>query len=78
MKMARQIELTKMSSKGQVVIPKNIRTELGFEEGDRMTVEAKDGEIVLRKITLEAIVRKAEDDWRNKKSVRLYPKSPGK
>ena len=76
--MARQIELTKMSSKGQVVIPKRIRSELGFEEGDRMTVEARDGEIVLRKITLEAIVREAEDDWRNKKSVRLYPKGSGK
>jgi AbrB family looped-hinge helix DNA binding protein len=76
--MARQIELTKMSSKGQVVIPKSIRTELGFEEGDRMTVEAREGEIVLRKITLEAIVREAEDDWRNKKSVRLYPKDSGK
>jgi AbrB family looped-hinge helix DNA binding protein len=76
--MARQIELTKMSSKGQVVIPKRIRAELGFEEGDRMTVEAREGEIVLRKITLEAIVREAEDDWRNKKSVRLYPKDSGK
>jgi AbrB family looped-hinge helix DNA binding protein len=76
--MARQIELTKMSSKGQVVIPKSIRAELGFEEGDRMTVEAREGEIVLRKITLEAIVREAEDDWRNKKSVRLHPKDSGK
>ncbi len=76
--MARQIELTKMSSKGQVVIPKNIRTELGLEEGDRMTVEARDGEVVLRKITLEAIVREAEEDWRNKKSERLFPKASRK
>jgi AbrB family looped-hinge helix DNA binding protein len=78
MKMARQIELTRMSSKGQVVIPKRIRTQLGFEEGDRMTVEARDGEIVLRKLSLEDIVREAEEDWRGKKSVRLYPKSSGK
>ncbi|RJP28308.1 MAG: AbrB/MazE/SpoVT family DNA-binding domain-containing protein [Actinobacteria bacterium] len=76
--MARQIELTRMSSKGQVVIPKRIRAQLGFEEGDRMTVEAREGEIVLRKLSLEDIVREAEEDWRSKKSVRLYPKSSGK
>ena len=78
MKMARQIELTMMSSKGQVVIPKRIRTQLGFEEGDRMTVEARENEIVLRKIFLEDIVREAEEDWKDKKSVRLYPKDSGK
>jgi AbrB family looped-hinge helix DNA binding protein len=78
MKMARQIELTKMSSKGQVVIPKSIRSQLGFEEGDRITVEARDGEIILRRLSLEDIVREAEDDWRNKKSVRLYPKDSRK
>lgn len=76
--MARQIELTRMSSKGQVVIPKRIRAQLGFEEGDRMTVEAREGEIVLRKLSLEDIVREAEEDWRSKKSVRLYPKDSGK
>ncbi|MDY6795854.1 MAG: AbrB/MazE/SpoVT family DNA-binding domain-containing protein [Actinomycetota bacterium] len=78
MKIARQIELTMMSSKGQVVIPKRIRTQLGFEEGDRMTVEARENEIVLCKISLEDIVREAEEDWKNKKSVRLYPKGFGK
>jgi len=72
--MTRQIELTMMSSKGQVVIPKRIRTQVGLEEGDRMTVEARENEIVLRKIFLEDIVREAEQDWKDKKSVRLYPK----
>jgi AbrB family looped-hinge helix DNA binding protein len=67
-----------MSSKGQVVIPKSIRSQLGFEEGDRITVEARDGEIILRRLSLEDIVREAEDDWRNKKSVRLYPKDSRK
>ena len=76
--MARQVELTMMSSKGQVVIPKRIRTQVGFEEGDRMTVEARENEIVLRKIFLEDIVREAEQDWKNKKSVRLYPKDSPK
>ncbi len=76
--MARQIELIRMSSKGQVVIPKRIGSQLGFEEGNRMTVETRNGEIVLRKLSLYDIVREAEQDWRSKKAVRLYPKSSGK
>ncbi|MBN2025723.1 MAG: AbrB/MazE/SpoVT family DNA-binding domain-containing protein [Actinobacteria bacterium] len=76
--MARRIELTMMSSRGQVVIPKRIRTQLGFEEGDRMTVEARENEVVLRKISLEDIVREADEDWKKGKSVRLYPKDSGK
>lgn len=76
--MARRIEMTMMSSKGQVVIPKRIRNQLGFTEGDRMIVEMRDGEVILRKISLEDILRDAEEDWKNKKSVRLYPKDSGK
>ena len=76
--MARRIELTMMSSRGQVVIPKSIRAQMGFEEGDRMTVEARENEVVLRKISLEDIVRDADEDWKKGKSVRLYPKDSGK
>lgn len=76
--MARRIELTMMSSRGQVVIPKSIRAQMGFEEGDRMTVEARENEVVLRKISLEDIVREADEDWKKGKSVRLYPKDSGK
>ena len=76
--MARRIELTMMSSRGQVVIPKSIRSQMGFEEGDRMTVEARENEVVLRKISLEDIVREADEDWKKGKSVRLYPKDSGK
>jgi AbrB family looped-hinge helix DNA binding protein len=35
--------------KGQVTIPKAIRDETGFNVGDRVVVEARDGEIVLRR-----------------------------
>ena len=43
-----------------------------------MTVEARENEIVLRKIYLEDIVREAEQDWKDKKSLRLCPKVSGK
>lgn len=41
-------ELTKMTTKGQVVIPSEIRKELGLEEGSQMVV-SKLGELVLLK-----------------------------
>ncbi len=76
--MAGPLELTKMSSKGQVVIPKAIRDRLGLEEGDRIAVEEAEGRVILRKISIESILKEAEEDYRNKKTVRLYPKNSGK
>lgn len=76
--MANAIEMTKISSKGQVVIPKNIRERLGLREGDRIAVEEADGRVILRKISIESILKEAEEDYKNKRTVRLYPKSSGK
>lgn len=44
------IELTKLSSKGQVVIPNNIRGQIGLKEGEILAVSAKDKMIILKKI----------------------------
>ena len=44
------IDITKMSSKGQVVIPQNIRDELGLHEGEAFAVMGKDDTIVLKKV----------------------------
>ncbi len=75
--MVSPLELTKMSSKGQVVIPKNIRDRLGLKEGDRIAVEAAEGQVIMRKVSLESILKEAEEDYRKKRTVRLYPKSSG-
>lgn len=45
-----EIELTKISSKGQVVIPQEIRKKLGLNEGETLVVSVKDGLIVLKKV----------------------------
>jgi len=42
------ISITKMSSKGQVVIPREMRE--GIEEGDKMVVIKNDGQIILKKM----------------------------
>jgi len=36
--------------KGQVVIPKEIRDETGLVEGSEVSVEAKDGDVVIRRV----------------------------
>jgi len=42
---------TKMSSKGQVVIPEEIRKKLGLEAGTQLVVVAGDGVVILKEIT---------------------------
>ena len=45
-----QIEFTKSSSKGQIVIPTKIRKRFNIEEGSILAVTAQNGLIVLKKI----------------------------
>ena len=45
-----KVELTKMSSKGQIVIPKAIREELDIREGDVFAVMGRYGSIILKRI----------------------------
>ena len=51
-------ELTKASSKGQVVIPTDIRKKLGIKEGSVFAVSARKDMIVLKKLDTKI---KAED-----------------
>ena len=49
------MEITKLSSKGQVVIPREIREKLKLEEGTLFSVNWKDESICLRKIKIPKI-----------------------
>jgi antitoxin PrlF len=44
------IDVTKVSDKGQVVIPKEIRDKLNFTEGSKLIVVAMDDAVVLQRI----------------------------
>lgn len=46
------LDLTKLSQKGQVVIPNNIRRQLGLKEGMRFLVVGMGDTIVLRRLKL--------------------------
>lgn len=41
------MEITRLSSKGQLVVPKRIREELGLERGGSLRVELVNGRIVM-------------------------------
>jgi AbrB family looped-hinge helix DNA binding protein len=62
--MAEQIEdIIKVSSKGQVVIPREIRKKLGVKGGEKLLVLTRDGDILLRKtkeVSIEDIAKKIE------------------
>lgn len=48
------METTKLSSKGQLVIPKAMRDAHGWQPGTEFTVEDRGGEIVLRPVAVFA------------------------
>jgi len=50
--MAQQIATTKMSSKGQVVIPEDIRNSLGLAVGDQFVVTGQRDVIVFKRLNM--------------------------
>ena len=62
--MTEQIEdVIKVSSKGQIVIPREIRKKLGVKGGEKLLVLTCDGDIVLRKtknLSLDEIAERIE------------------
>jgi AbrB family looped-hinge helix DNA binding protein len=56
---------TKMSSRGQVVIPENVRNDLGLKVGDQFVVVAQNGVVILKGIErpsmkdFDAVINKA-------------------
>lgn len=50
------VELLKLSSKGQVVIPKAIRNKLNLREGDRLILFSRGNLLILRRVEGEESV----------------------
>jgi len=63
------VSATKMSTKGQIVIPKRLREELGLQPGDPLAM-AVDGErLILRKITLDDILQESTKNYSEGKTL---------
>lgn len=45
-----KVNIVRISSKGQIVIPAKMRKELGLEKGDKMLIDRREGVIILKPI----------------------------
>ncbi|MCK5624812.1 AbrB/MazE/SpoVT family DNA-binding domain-containing protein [Candidatus Pacearchaeota archaeon] len=46
------IEITSISSRGQIVIPQTLRNKMGIHEGEKFVVIGEDNTIVLKKLEM--------------------------
>ena len=67
------MEITKISSKGQIVIPQKIRNQLKINEGSVMAVDTANEMVILKKIDLdiEKQIKEGLEDLKKGKIVRL-------
>jgi AbrB family looped-hinge helix DNA binding protein len=49
-----QVELTRISEKGQVVIPSALRREMGIKKSDQFMIFGEGGTVILKKIETPA------------------------
>ena len=63
------IAATKMSTKGQIVIPKQLREKLGLQPGDPLAIAVDGDRLVLRKITLDDLLQESERNYREGKTL---------
>jgi AbrB family looped-hinge helix DNA binding protein len=71
--METMIDTTKMSSRGQVVIPLDMRK--GIKEGDKLIVIRKGNEIILKKSIPESALwseKSLAKDWMNKEEDEIW------
>lgn len=61
------LEMTRLSTKGQIVIPKKMREQLNLHPGEYLAIEINQGQIVLRRLPKEILsaktVAESDDAW---------------
>lgn len=65
------ITATKLSSKGQVVIPKEIRKQLGLCEGDTLIIASHGDTLILKKLTLQQIIAETDEQYRKGQTLSI-------
>ena len=67
------MEITKLSSRGQIVIPQKIREELEIKEGSIMGIEKMKDMIVIKKVDTDLInqFKKSLEDLKSGKIKRV-------
>lgn len=71
-------KLSKLTTKYQATIPKEVRTKLGLKAGDRLMFVEKDGEMTIKKVEgvdwqyLQAVSPSLEPEWLSEEDERAY------
>ncbi|MFP3952980.1 MAG: AbrB/MazE/SpoVT family DNA-binding domain-containing protein [Candidatus Acetothermia bacterium] len=60
---------TTLTSKGQITIPKELREKLDLKQGDKLVLVEEDGNIILRKVSLEEVRRQALKNYESGKAL---------
>jgi AbrB family looped-hinge helix DNA binding protein len=63
--------LIKVSSKGLVTLPKKIRTRLGIEEGDYLSISSEEDRIIFRKAKIDIDYENSDNAWQEYAKRRL-------
>ena len=50
-----EVELTKVSEKGQIVIPANVRRDMGIKKSDQFMVFGEDDTVILKRVAKPAM-----------------------
>jgi AbrB family looped-hinge helix DNA binding protein len=54
----------RLSSKGQIVIPKRLRDKLSLKEDDDLIIVAQGDLLLIKKLTLEDIIKETDRQYR--------------
>ena len=68
------IEITKASTRGQIVLPKNIREKIGIKSGDYFAVYSDGDTIFIRKIEMKKLKEMFE---KTSEEIRKHAKEKG-
>ena len=63
--------LVKVSSKGLITLPKKIRSDLGINDGDYLTITSDQDRIIFRKARIEIDYENPDDAWKEHAKRRL-------
>ena len=58
------LSAAKMSTKGQIVIPKRLREELALKPGDPLAMAVDGDRLILRKITLDDLLQESRQNYK--------------
>ena len=54
-----------LTSKGQITIPKELREKLDLKKGDKLVLVEEEGNIILRKVSLEDVRKRALENYQS-------------